>query len=149
MLIAHENNHDIPYRAWTGAHFRKKGWGTPSIEDAQNMVTPEVNHGRWIIECPGGCGGAVIASWEFLYYICVECGSPDNDGEWYRVAWPPEWARVEALLASRPAKDLRRATTRNWKPGEAMASLEAENRAHGVEVPPEPKPEVGHGLDRP
>ena len=45
--------------------------------------------------------------------------------------WPANVAAIEAVLLQRPDPQ-----TRNWRPGEAMGVLRAENEAHGVDTGP-------------
>ena len=104
---------------------------------AEPMVA-EVNHGIWIAPCacgmPGlptpGCIVWIDAPWGW----CVRCGNQAYGGGWRRVVMPPpaERAAIEAVLMRRPDP-----TTRNWSPGETVAGLVADNRAHGCAVPGE------------
>lgn len=81
-----------------------------------------VNHGRWVADCPTvGCYEAhQVAPGE--RFTCSECGYTAMP------AFPPEMRLIEAALSRRllPA-------TRNWYPGETVADLETENRAHAHE----------------
>ena len=85
-----------------------------------------VNHGRWVINCPGvGCEasmqlsrGARVVALEFVFTGpgCVTCGQPIN------VVWPDEPGLVDAALAARPKERYR-----NWHPGETVDDLLGEN----------------------
>ena len=98
----------------------------PPFSEVQGQIVPVVNHGRWIAECPNRCGGAVVASEAEPYFICPYCGSPENGGRWYRVAFPPDKAQIENALRERKVQN------QNWFASEKAADLVAENRARGV-----------------
>jgi hypothetical protein len=89
-------------------------------------VSPVVNHGRWIVECPF-CPGAQMADPEDRRFFCVDClhaGTP-AEGAWIRVAWPApdRRATAEEILEGRPAE-----ATRNWTPtAESIPDLRREN----------------------
>ena len=84
-----------------------------------------VNHGRWCVDCPfPGCHSSQYASRTDHRFFCVHCGRG-----WVSVTWPDDLttAAIEAALGIRPES-----TIRNWKPGETVADLDAENKANGV-----------------
>ena len=89
-----------------------------------------VNHGRWCVDCPYGCGSAQYASHSDRRFFCVDCANR-GDPRWVPVAWPSELelTTIEAVLSVRPDP-----TTQNWRPGEAIDELTAENTGHGYEV---------------
>lgn len=89
-----------------------------------------VNHGRWCVDCPHGCGSAQYASRTDRRFFCVDC-SNRGDGRWVPVVWPSdlEISTIEAVLSARP--DPR---SQNWRPGELIQDLIAENKAAGLEV---------------
>lgn len=81
-----------------------------------------VNHGRWVADCPtAGCGGAmlVLNGGEFL---CGTCFNAEIGGEYRPIVWPDDAAEIEALLVVRPLP-----VNMNWRPGETLAMLAAEN----------------------
>ena len=86
------------------------------------VVRAYMNWGRWVVDCPAGCGGAELASSN----RCASCG------EEYRVDFPPERQAIERLLALRPETKKGVASHRNWRPGETLADLRRENIEHGV-----------------
>lgn len=88
-----------------------------------------VNHGRWMIDCPFGCGAAQEADPDWPLTLCVHCWNEPVGGAWIRVEWPsPKTAeKIERMLVVRPDE-----TTRNWRPGETVAMLGQENVDHGV-----------------
>lgn len=93
-----------------------------------------INYGRWIIDCACGAGNAVDPA--FAFAVCVACGAIHRD-----IRYPADRAAIEATLSDRA-----RAVNRNWEPteiahargrerGDTLASLQAENAAHGVRGP--------------
>lgn len=81
----------------------------------------EVNHGRWIVNCPV-CPNAFLES--LAPDECPNCHTA------IQVIAPSEKDRMkigEALMR-RPDE-----TTRNWAPHESVKDLIAENIAHGVD----------------
>lgn len=130
-LRAHEDIHRIPYGAFLANYWRSQGRGPmPGPMEVSGTVKARVNHGRWIVGCPAGCGGAVMASRDMHRFICGDCGSQENGGRWYAVAWPAPRMRGEigVILARRPEAN------RNWDPTETVRDLERENSARGLEA---------------
>ncbi len=109
-------------------HWRRwHGTDLPTFGNTAGELTAYVNHGRWVVSCPNqGCGNAIVASEREPFYICTECGSPENGGCWYRVAYPAEKAAIEEELVRRPALKPFEASTRNWRPGETINQLREE-----------------------
>tara|TARA_Y100000310_G_scaffold134170_1_gene133177 strand:- start:289 stop:618 length:330 start_codon:yes stop_codon:yes gene_type:complete len=96
-------------------------------------VKAYVNHGRWIAECPSGCGHALVVSEAEPVYICLSPTTMCPDPKvWHQVKFP--WAKkiIERELLKRPARAPLFATTRNWNRGETVRQLQAENRAQGI-----------------
>lgn len=85
-----------------------------------------VNFGRWVVQCPD-CGTGELVDRDDLRFWCVHCHNASILNAWRRVAWPHSAAKIEELLLSRSSVD-----TRNWEPGESLARLRSENKAHGV-----------------
>lgn len=85
-----------------------------------------VNHGRWVADCPFGCGGAELAREE--WFICRECLNYGCAGARLALVWPAEEdiGAIEAALVVRPL------IHRNWDPIESLGFLLAENVAHGL-----------------
>lgn len=85
-----------------------------------------VSHGRWVVDCPHGCGSAQYASHSDLRFFCADCGN-QGTGEWVTVEWPADRDGIEAELLLRPDP-----ATRNWRPGETVEQLAAENVERGL-----------------
>ncbi len=108
--------------------YQKPGALQLDDEKGNSLQAPAVvNHGRWIVECPTlGCGGAQLASSTDNRFFCTDCLNVLVEGRWMAVKWPPasDVRRIDAVLTPRPVE------ARNWRPGESIADLEAENEAY-------------------
>ena len=129
-IVHHE--HFQPYTTFVG--FVQQYWGhvglgrVPNIGNVQGQVLARVNHGRWIADCPAQCGGALVVTENPALFICVECGSPENGGNWYAVVFPADKLAIENVLLKRPASRPDHAPSRNWEVGESLAQLKQENK---------------------
>jgi hypothetical protein len=85
------------------------------------------NHGRWVIDCPFGCGNARMA-YEGVGFWCDECGNAEVGGQELDVVWPDDRDDIEDVLARRP-----REPNRNWFPHESVPQLRVENQRNGVD----------------
>jgi hypothetical protein len=95
--------------------------GVQAVEHrAIGALVMRVNHGRWLGDCVCGAGVGGHPAWPEAR--CFACGAV------YTPSFPAEAEAIEAVLVARPAVD-----TRNWQPGESVATLEAENRARGLQ----------------
>lgn len=85
-----------------------------------------VNHGRWVADCPGGCGGAELAHDDV--FMCRECGNVVTRHRPIALVWPAEEdvRAIEAALVVRPVLN------RNWAIDETIGALLAENAMHGL-----------------
>ena len=93
-------------------------------------VAARVNAGRWIADCPTpDCHGAEYVDPGALMFFCCECRNAPTAHQPIRVAMPADRLRgqIEKALLERPVP-----ATRNWRTGETVAQLRAENKAHGV-----------------
>jgi hypothetical protein len=93
------------------------------VSDAAHAIA-RVNHGRWIADCPFGCGGAEYVNPDQLLFFCCECRNAKTGGRPVKVKMPRAHARIEELLLERT-----QTASRNWSPGETLADLKAENGA--------------------
>ena len=85
-------------------------------------IPATANHGRWIVECPSGDGGAQFASRNDPRFMCQECLNTAAGGQWLPVTWPTDARAIEDILDARPNPE-----NRNWKPGETVTTLRAES----------------------
>lgn len=132
-IFQHEHWQHVGLRQFIQGYWTRRGWGVvPDTGDVQGVVAAEVNQGRWVAECPAKCGGAVCASRAEPRFLCPNCGSPENGGRWYAVAFPPDADAIEAVLLRRPERDGWQAASRNWKPGESLRKLKTENLVRGI-----------------
>ena len=96
---------------------------------AGTRAVARVDHGRWIADCPFGCGGAELVSFDRPLFFCCECRNATVGHDFVAVLVPAEGKRgdIEAALVARPSS-----TNRHWHPLETVAQLRAENAAHGI-----------------
>lgn len=85
-----------------------------------------VNHGRWVADCPAGCGGAELARDDV--FMCRECGNITTRHQPVPLVWPSDEdvRAIEAALVVRPFLN------RNWNIDESIGRLLAENAMHGL-----------------
>jgi hypothetical protein len=109
--------------------FRTNGGHLPTETASGPVLTPIVNHGRWVVRCPF-CPSANRASAQDRRFLCCECGNAGCGGKWLPVRFPDDSGRIERLLEQRPDRH-----TRNWV-GEDVAVLAEENNTliGGVEL---------------
>jgi len=93
--------------------------------EPHGSVKAEVNHGRWLANCPL-CGGAEMVSEAWPFIFCMSCGMEDNGSHIMAVEFPKSKRQLEAILAVRPTEN------RNWTAVESKRDLLAENVAHGI-----------------
>ena len=105
---------------------RRGSFPTPAPETHSMVVYAEVNHGRWIVNCPF-CPGAEFADPEDKRFYCLSCGNEDVEGQWLKVKWPQTRNKIEIELLKRS-----RERNRNWRPGETVKDLIRENVRNGV-----------------
>jgi hypothetical protein len=83
------------------------------------------NWGRWVADCPRpGCVNALQLHPGQDLFVCQ---GMDSCGAVGQIEWPPDPSAIAAALNVRPIP-----RTRNWKPGETLADLMAENLEYGV-----------------
>ena len=92
------------------------------IHESNVPIEARVNNGRWLFDCD--CGSGVAADPDFAAAYCFGCGAIHTV-----VVFPDDRADVERVLLERP-----KTATRNWEPPETVATLETENRRHGVRL---------------
>lgn len=123
------------------------------------MATPPaiayMNHGRWVADCPLGCGCALALSTDMTVFDCRvrrsvseelrrlgvsdagiaeairargsdEIVTHDCGAQGAAIIWPADPTAVERVLRNRGALN------RNWFPHETVEALRAENITHGV-----------------
>ena len=104
---------------------QRRGEPLPAIDiDAIGEAVLEVNHGRWVWQCPGCYNGELVQDEQVV--ICFNCAV----GGWKAPIWPENRAEIEAELLQQPGYRLL-APVRNWKPGWSMDYLrERTAKAH-------------------
>lgn len=132
VIFQHEHWQAAPYLAFVAEHwYRYQSQALPAPTIVASSVPARINQGRWVVDCPAGCGGALCVSAATPLFICIYCGSAENGGRWYAVAFPAPATRtaIEDALLARPADDGWRAHLRNWELGETVADLLRQNQA--------------------
>jgi len=133
--------HDANTQTWTEDKARAEtvarvGWRAPISPDQAfaadvgpvgTAVAAYVSHGSWVVECPD-CAGAQFACPDDHRFMCNECANALNGGLWRPVIWDKQRAKIEALLQNRPREN------QNWRPGETLDELRAENEQNGVKA---------------
>lgn len=84
-----------------------------------------VNDGRWLVQCR--CGSAQLVDPNEPRFFCVECLNDHVGGQWVAVRFPGDTGAIEEALEQREHRG-----AMNWRPGETVEDLLAENEAHGV-----------------
>jgi hypothetical protein len=92
---------------------------------ATGDVTAQIIRTYWAVQCPACPEAMIVQPGE--PFFCPNCLNAANQGLPLRVVFPPERAALEAVLLKRPVPQ-----TRNWRPGETVEALRAENAAHGI-----------------
>ena len=105
----------------------------PASGNTSGEVAARINHGRWLVDCPG-CNSALVIDLSQPSFMCVECGNAANGGKWFKVTVPTDLAAIETELLKRPmnGRNPAEAVNRNWEPGETVATLKQENADHGI-----------------
>lgn len=121
------SHEDLPARwaqAVAAANEQRSARSLPPIElrEVGATVAAYVNHGRWVADCL--CNGGMAVSPEYPQCACLDCGRV------YDVAVPD----AKAIDAATVLLERRPEPFRNWRPAiEAVAVLQAENAAHGLD----------------
>jgi hypothetical protein len=97
-------------------------------------ATVYLNWGRWVADCPRGCGNAEHFGRDpdtghvgGLTATAYRCGSAGHGcGLLCAADWPDNMAEIEQLVADRVMRN------RNWRPDEDLRDLLADNLAHGI-----------------
>lgn len=126
-----ENGTNIPVALWANYRFPAPESVAPSGDATAPAIIAYVNQGRWVADCPFGCGSAqVVAETDKRFYCCGGngCQNYGAGNKTIPVAWPDLdlQAAIENLLVVRPP------VFRNWKVGESLELLELENKARGT-----------------
>lgn len=139
IIAQHEHIFRTGYQVFHNTRWiERQGTTPPDISSATGTVQAYINHGRWIAECPSGCGHAVIATVSTPYFLCTNCGPRTNEGQWFHIVFPDDRQGVETELLKRPETPATppnmpyMVNTRNWKPSESVNDLRVENVTRGI-----------------
>lgn len=106
-----------------------KGHRSVPLAPKGEAVEAYVNEGRWVVDCPT-CAGAQLACLSDPRFMCNECGNAEVGGRFRPVVLPVARTReaLARILEPRPTAN------QHWRPGETLADLRRENRAHAAEL---------------
>lgn len=98
------------------------------------MTLARVNHGRWIVDCPGDdCYASLHAGGDTGVCDCRDdnvCDHPEIPHDLvFVVNYPDDADEISRVLNLRPAR-----LNRNWGPPETLEDLKAENVTNGVKI---------------
>ena len=135
-IVQHNDLQPEPYLVMVGRMYMGMGFGqlpAPTADNVSGEVAARINHGRWLVDCPG-CNSALVIALSQPVFMCVECGNAANDGKWFTVTVPSNRKAIEAELLKRPmtGRNPAEAINRNWEAGETVAALKQENTEHGI-----------------
>jgi len=108
----------MPVREFLAGVFRRLHPGRVIATVSEVTVLARIDSGRWLADCPAGCGGAEMVSAADPVFLCIACGSGD---QWWPVTFPSNRAAIEAEIAKRADVN-----GWAWTPGETVAQLRAE-----------------------
>lgn len=146
LIYHHEDWQPVSLGRFIGerwAAIKLRNDSMPDIPDADSpadFVDAHINHGRWMAECPAGCGHAIVAGrppdgGDNTLYICLSpplmCPAAKV---WYVVRYPRLKRAIERVLMKRPTKRPFYASHRNWFVGETVPELKKQNEEMGVPV---------------
>lgn len=124
--------HEIWLRRVILSQHRQLGLPVPNLAAAPlGGIAAEacVLRSLWIARCPfPGCHGEEGIWSPGDWFYCCSCGNAAAGGRRIGIRFGETPESVRQRLATRPL-----AHTRNWLPRETLATLEAENLAHGHE----------------
>jgi len=135
-IVQHQDLQPEPYLTMVRRMYMRMGFGPlpdPTEANIFGEVSARINHGRWLVDCPG-CNSALVVDLTELVFMCVECGNSNNDGKWLKIILPKNRKAIEAELLKRPmnGRNPAEAVNRNWEPGETVAMLRQENTDHDI-----------------
>ena len=135
-IAQHNDLQPEPFLVMVQRMYMGMGFGPlpePTAANISGEVAARINHGRWLVDCPG-CNSALVVDLSELVFMCVECGNNHNDGKWLAVTVPANREAIETELLKRPwcGRGPASAVNRNWEPGETVATLKQENTDHGI-----------------
>ena len=136
FIAQHNDLQPEPFMIMVQRMYMGMGFGPlpePTAANTSGEVAARINHGRWLVDCPG-CNSALVVDLSELVFMCVECGNNHNGGKWLAVTVPANREAIETELLKRPwgGRNPASAINRNWEPGETVATLKQENTEHGI-----------------
>ena len=133
VIVTFEHTWGVDYYGWIRRMASGNGMRPPAANGvtAGGDIQAYIDCGRWLAECPD-CHSAQVISDKTRDFWCLHCGNASIDFKWRHIRMPRNRKVLEDVLVLRPAARSDRALTRNWKTGETVDDLKAENVAHGL-----------------
>jgi len=103
--------------------------GLQVVERAE-VLTPRVNHGRWIADC--SCGGGVACDPSMTVAVCFACHDDSDSADPVVAIAPVDWSGVDVAGVAMLLGDRPRAVRRNWESPETVADIAQESVNYGV-----------------
>lgn len=77
----------------------------PKGVDRTRVAHARIDYGRWIADCPYGCGGAQVPPWTDRRFFCINCAN-GGTGKWCPLEWPDaaDVETAETLMQYRPPR---------------------------------------------
>lgn len=126
-IIVYEDIFPQDIRVFINGRRGEKGLTTripvnPSV--LVKTTAARINWGRWIVDCPGGCTDAVLASSEYPVFVC---SMPFCEEKGYiRIVFPTNRIDIEEELLKRPVHASGLLIHANWNVGETIENLKRE-----------------------
>lgn len=105
---------------------KRHGRPRPPGIDNNTTAIAEINHGKWLANCPF-CTGAELVQKDDPRFFCLSCCNEAAGGKWIKVKFPADCDQIEQELEKRTA-----VKNQNWIPPETVAQLRKENQKNGV-----------------
>jgi len=118
-VVQHEDTQPVSVQRFAANICQNRGWDVPN-EKAEGEVIARIDTGRWVADCPLGCGGAEMVSVHAPFFTCLSCGS---GGLWWPVVFPSNREAIEKELLKR--RDVR---SWSWNPDESVAVLRRQTK---------------------
>ena len=126
-IIVYEDIFPQDIRVFINGRRGMKGLDRAIPRNPQNLMkttVPRINHGRWVVECPGGCTDAVLASSDYPVFVCSVPFCIEKD--YIQIVFPADRIAIEIELLKRPVHASGLLIHANWVEGETIQNLRDE-----------------------
>ena len=117
--VQHEDVHKVPLKVFMAENVKRRGF-IITQEVSKISIPARLDAGRWLADCPCGCGGAELVSEKTPLFLCGSCGS---EGKWWPVVFPTNRGEIEAEIVKRSEVN-----AWAWNPGELLTKLKQETK---------------------